>query len=109
MLEIAHESWEDVSKNISVNDILIEHIMNPISDEEFSKIENYYENLRKAGFIDLIHNSHYYDKSTYDFYFTVGDSSSNWYRKLILKSSIIDLVLKYKILNFVVHKYYEHK
>jgi hypothetical protein len=105
MLEIV---LEDLSKNISVNDILIDFITNPISDEEFSDIEKYYENLRKAGFIDLIHNSHYYNKSTYDFYFTIGDASKNWYRKLILKSSIVDLVLKYKIINFVVHKYHEH-
>lgn len=106
MIEVVHESWEDVSKNISVNDILIEQHLQPISDRDLEKIGKYYEALKKAGFLDLVSNGHFYDKNIYDFYFVIGDASKNWYRKLILRSTVVDLVIKRKIINFVVLKYY---
>jgi hypothetical protein len=106
MIEVLHESWRDIGKNISVNDIFIEQHVSPIGDDELLKIERYYESLKKAGFIDLVMNGHFYDKNIYDFYFVIGDASKNWYRKLILKSTVIDLVLKHKIINFVTLKYY---
>jgi hypothetical protein len=106
MISVLHDSILEVDKNVSVNDIILQNIENPISDEEYQKIEEYYLNLKKVGLIDLIQHSHYYDVSKYDFYFVIGDASSNWYRKLIFNTSTLDLVLKYKIINFVVHKYY---
>jgi hypothetical protein len=95
----------EVENEISVNDILR---MDTLTDDKVNQISIYFNDLKKAGLIDLIRNGHYYDKNKYDFYFIIGDASKNWYMKLILKSTILDLVLKYKIINFVVHEYYEH-
>jgi hypothetical protein len=107
MTPIFHESINSVDKNISVNSIIIENHYKPITDHELDKLSKYYNDLKKAGLIDLINFSSYYDKDKYDFYFNLGDASGNWYRKLILKSSIVDLVINHNIINFVVEMYYE--
>jgi hypothetical protein len=97
---------DSIDKNISVNDILLENMGNPINEDEFKNISKYFDNLKQVGLIDLIEVSHFYDKSGFDFYFIIGDASRNWYKKLILKSTIIDLVLKHRIINYIVQKYY---
>jgi hypothetical protein len=104
-MKFLHDSVDDIDKNISVNDIIIENRVNPINQHDSNEISMYYENLRKAGLIDLINYGHYYDKNKYDFYFDLGDASRNWYKKIVLKSTIADLVLKYRIINFLVQEH----
>lgn len=99
-------SINEVDRDISVNDVIIENTLHPIND--FDKVLLYYENLKKAGLINLITYGQYYDKDRYDFYFNLGDASRNWYKKLILKSTIVDLVLRYRIINFIVQQNYGH-
>ncbi len=93
-------------KNISVNDVLIQNQSTPINSDEFKQMSEYFESLKRVGFLDLITNGQYYDKSKYDFYFIIGDASKNWYRKLIVKSTILDLIVKRQLIKFVVLKYY---
>jgi hypothetical protein len=109
MIEVLYDSIDNIDNNISVNDILIQNMVNPISEEEFNRLSQYYESLKRACLIDLVNYGHYYDKSKYDFYFNIGDASKGWYKKLILKSNIVDLVLKHRIINFLVLKYYGNK
>ena len=98
---------DSVEKHVSVNKILLKLTKTPMKMEEFTSIEHYFNALRDAFLIDIIGTSHYYNKDVYDFYFIIEDTSKNWAKKLILKKSMVDLILKYRVIEYLIVKYYK--
>lgn len=98
----------EIEREVSVNKILLDNIKNPLSEGDYEKIEEYYLALKKAGLVDLIGPYHYYDKEIFDFYFHIYDGSKSKVKKLVLKKNIVDLVLKHKIINYIVIKNHEY-
>jgi len=100
---------DTINKNISVNDILLKLSKKPMEMDEFLSVERYFNALRESYLIDLINVSDFYNKDIYDFYFIIEDTSKNWAKKLILKKTMADLVLKYRVVDFlVIREYKDH-
>jgi len=100
---------DTINKNISVNDILLKLSKKPMEMDEFLSVERYFNALRESFLIDLINVSDFYNKDIYDFYFIIEDTSKNWAKKLILKKTMADLVLKYRVVDFlVIREYKDH-
>lgn len=97
-----------ISKHISVNQILLELSKNPMKIDEFKSVERYFNALKDACLLDVIGTAHYYNKETYDFYFIIEDSSRNWAKKLIIKKTMVDLILKYRVIDYIVIEEYKH-
>lgn len=95
----------EIDRNISINEKILELRKNPLTDEQIQGIAGYFDQLRKAELVDIIDFAHYYDSDKYDFYFNLEDSSSadTWSGKLIMKSTYVNLVLKNRILDYLVH------
>jgi len=100
---------DTINKNISVNDILLKLSKKPMEMDEFLSVERYFNALRESFLIDLINVSDFYNKDIYDFYFIIEDTSKNWAKKLILKKTMADLILKYRVVDFlVIREYKDH-
>ena len=100
---------DTINKNISVNDILLKLSKKPMEMDEFLSVERYFNALRESFLIDLINVSDFYNKDIYDFYFIIEDTSKNWAKKLILKKTMVDLILKYRVVDFlVIREYKDH-
>lgn len=97
-----------INKHISVNKILLELTRKPMKIDEFKSVERYFKALKEACLLDVIGTAHYYDKEIYDFYFTIEDSVQHWAKKLILKKSMVDLILKYRVIDYIVIEEYKH-
>ena len=97
----------NIEKHVSANDILLKLTKKPMPMEDFLSIERYFTALKNACLIDVIGTSHFYDKQIYDFYFIIEDSSRNWGRKIILKKSMADLIVKYRVIEYLIIKEYQ--
>jgi hypothetical protein len=97
---------DSIDKNISVNEILLKLTKKPMKKEDFLSVERYYNALKSANLIDIIGVGHFYDKQTYDFYFVIEDASKNWSRKVVLKKTMADLILKYGVIDYIIIKNY---
>jgi hypothetical protein len=99
---------DTINKNISVNDILLKLSKKPMEMDEFLSVERYFNALRESFLIDLINVSDFYNKDIYDFYFIIEDTSKNWAKKLILKKTMVDLIIKYRVIDFLIIRDYKN-
>jgi len=99
---------DTINKNISVNDILLKLSKKPMEMDEFLSVERYFNALRESYLIDLINVSDFYNKDIYDFYFIIEDTSKNWAKKLILKKTMVDLIIKYRVIDFLIIRDYKN-
>ena len=99
---------DTINKNISVNDILLKLSKKPMEMDEFLSVERYFNALRESYPIDLINVSDFYNKDIYDFYFIIEDTSKNWAKKLILKKTMVDLIIKYRVIDFLIIRDYKN-
>ena len=98
---------DKIEKHISVNDILLKLAKKPMEIDEFLSVERYFNALKSAGLIDIIDTSHFYFKEVFDFYFIIEDSSRHWAKKIILKKTMADLIVKYRVIDYLIIKEYE--
>ena len=99
---------DTINKNISVNDILLKLSKKPMEMDEFLSVERYFNAMRESFLIDLINVSDFYNKDIYDFYFIIEDTSKNWAKKLILKKTMVDLIIKYRVIDFLIIRDYKN-
>ena len=97
---------DTVNKNISVNDVLLKLAKKPMKNDEFLSVERYFNALKDSFLIDLINVGEYYNKDVFDFYFIIEDSSNKWAKKLILKKTMVDLIIKYRVIDFLIIRDY---
>ena len=98
---------DKIEKNISVNDILLKLTKTPMKMDEYLSIERYFNALRDACLIDVVGASHYYNKDVFDFYLIIEDSVKNWNKKVILKKTMADLIIKYRVIEYLIVKEYQ--
>ena len=96
----------EVNKNISVNDGLLKLAKKPMKMDEFSSIERYFNALHDSFLIDFVNVGWYYDKNLYDFYFILEDTTTKWSKKIIMKKTMVDLIIKYRVIEFLIIKHY---
>ena len=89
-------------RDICATDIIRNIIDKPISEEEYSLINEFYKTFVEVGFLKAIDKNHFYDTDDYDFYFNITGVSENI--RVILKRNIASRVLKYRLLEFIIYK-----
>ena len=82
---------ETQNKNISINEIILKLTKKPMDIEDFESIGRY-----------LVGLGHFYDKENYDFYFILEDSSTGVAKKIITKKTMVDLIIKYDVIGYII-------
>ncbi len=102
MGKMATIDTETQNKNISINEIILKLTKKPMDIEDFESIGRYFNALKQANLIDLVGLVHFYDKQMYDFYFILEDSSTGVAKKVITKKTMVDLIIKYDVIGYIV-------
>lgn len=90
--------------NVSVNGYLKKMNKDPLSKEELTLISNYTNNLIKSELLNIVDIGHFYDNKKYNKNLTLSDTYNNKHIKLVFNENIHDLLIKYKILEFIIYK-----
>ena len=71
--------------------------------KDYILIDNFYNSLLKCGMIREIKKGYIYDKDEFDYYITLYDKN-RWSLKLIMKRSLVELVKKRNIIEYLIIK-----